>query len=877
MKNKTKSVNVLTSKKSQITLFMILGIIILFAFGFLYFSISSSTKARVRAQVVQQAEDVLNQRTTRYYTHLCIKDVLKEGLVLLGKQGGYIYPGQPGSIIPQGYIQFNADNIPYLIKPSQFSPPSYPCYSLYNPPVYCAFINNITLFSQLYSTVFGANLLPYIQKFQGRYSIQEQLESYVSAQAPACMPSLSEIPEFSNYDFSTGKVTSEIEFASSGVSVKIDYPVVIAIPNIEPASATLKLQATVNVRFKQLYDAVKDIIQYDNNYLDYNILDDTYAGSYLGRQLKFSVLDNVSFTAQFGRTEDVFIMNDTKSDIEIRPFVFKFARKNRYPALDYIPEGPPKSVFEFIVYSNETLRIEPKAFDPDEDALTYSYHGWKAEYDSVWDNATRTQSPPRSTLANYWERSSLFQQTARSAEINLTPSDKGIHNFTVNVSDDSNLVDYQVIRVLVDRFLRAEGEADNFYEDIDNTKASIEDPYLLTVTSETVLVDPTTRYVYTWLDRFTNTVLHKGNFSCLLLPVLRSCSAFNASINNMVGPFSTISTAPDRIGLTVDAFGINNQTASTTFNVTVYECLPHIYSYSPPYPFHNTKDPFQADHFCCSMEGTIRTGEECMRLEEYTCYIPGQPAGIAGKAVQEATGTPPTLWPATIIPDITAPRSDSIFKRTFVQLCGRRGNACSGEITDKWVLHKRCNINESFGTQEHCQGPARTKECQINQVNPECHNYRLGESFEKTFLKSPAATGICNPERKCSPAIADRSPENNYGGEGPLDCQAQCSGQGPCTAAANCICSKDKCSNDVSSKCNNRPPGYSANGGGVADLWNAVFGTPKDDVGCDFNCQWVDCGNYTFDPISKQCRIRADSQVDCDDGFTYDQATSSCS
>jgi len=877
MKNKKLLVNTLTSKKSQITLFMILGIIILFAFAFLYFGISTTTKARVRAQVVQQAEDILNQRTTRYYTYLCLEGILKDGLVLLGKQGGYI-------TFPLG-VTTTENRIPYLIRPSPFLPPQYPCYSSENPPAYCGFINNITIFPQLYTTVYGTNLLPYLQKYQGRNSIQEQLESYISAQAPACMPALAEVPEFSNYQISPGDIISEIEFTSSAVRVKVDYPVVISIPNIEPASATLKVQATANIRFKRLYDSIKEIIQYDNNYLDYNILDDTSAGTYQGTPLIISILDNVSFIPQFGLTEDAFILNDTESTIEGKPFIFQFARKNRFPALDYIPQGPTR-LFEFVRYENDTLRIEPKASDPDEDFLTYSYHGWKADYDSIWNGTTRTQTLTL-TPTNYWETSNLFQNTNKSAEITLTHSDIGIHNFTVNVSDPYPLSDYQIIRVLVDVFLKAEAQLDNLYADIiDNSLASIEDPYLLNVTSETRLVDPTTRYVYTWADSITG-IIHKGNISCLLLPnAFEECFiSFNASqrIKNMIGRFSVTSSQGPRIRLLIDAFGINNQSASTILNVTVHKCLPHKNTFSPPYPFHNTEDPFQADHTCCSdgtdgyQYGTIKKGEECVRLEEYTCYLPGQATGLAAKAVQEGTGNPPTLWPATITPNIAAPRQDSIFKRTFIQLCGNRGNACSGEITDNWVLHRRCNLDESSGVDEHCQGPARNKSCEIDQLNPQCYNYNHNESFEKTFLKQPTATGICNKQRACSPTIAAISPANNYGRGGPLSCQAQCSdGTGKCSYAYNCVCSED-CDINVSSKCDNKPPGYSTNGAGLADLWNEVFGTPKDDVGCDFNCQWQECGNYTFNPTTKQCRTDAFSPDHCDDGFTYDPATSTCS
>jgi len=107
MKYKKILVNILTSaKKAQITLFMILGVIILFAFGFLYFSMSASQQARVKAQVVEKVGDIFNQQSIQYFEFQCLKDVLKDGLMLIGEQGGYI-------TLPPGMTQ-NANSVTYL-------------------------------------------------------------------------------------------------------------------------------------------------------------------------------------------------------------------------------------------------------------------------------------------------------------------------------------------------------------------------------------------------------------------------------------------------------------------------------------------------------------------------------------------------------------------------------------------------------------------------------------------------------------------------------------------------------------------------------------------------------------------------------------------
>jgi hypothetical protein len=880
VKNNFK-VNVLTGRKSQITLFMILGIIILFAFAFLYFGVSSTAKTRITTQVSKQAGDILNERTTMYYTHLCLESILKEGVILMGRQGGYILPNQPGSVIPQGYIEFNAERIPYLIKPVPYPAPQYPCFSAANPPVYCGFTNNKQIYPQLLSIVYGTNLLPYLEKYQGRYSIQEQLESYISAEAVKCLPDLTTIAQFSNYQITPGDIKAEVDFTPSTIAAKVDYPVIISIPGIdEPASASSHVKATVFARFRQLYESAKEIIQYDNNFLDYNIVVDTNTGNYEGRVLRFNALDNVTFTPQLGVAEDVFMLNDSASIIDGKPLVFQFARKNRYPALDYIPEGKPAEFFEFVHFENETITIKPNASDPDEDNIAYSYKGWKADYDSIWNDAARAQQIIPTTQ-NYWETSDLFQDTGRESEILLSHNDIGIHNITV-YANDSNLADYQSIRILVDAFLKAEFMGNNLYSDIDDSHASIEDPYLLNVTSKTILVDPTTRYIYTWIASFEGLLKNKGEISCLQLPTKTQCFEVDASIDNMIGPFSIYSAEPETIGLIVEAYGLTNQSASAHYNITVHECLPHRNAASLPYPFHNTDNPFQADHTCCSLDYKIQTGKECIRYEEFTCYPTVlQSEGILDKAVEERAGNPATLWPAEVTPIITAHRQDSIYLRTFTQLCGNRGNACSGNITDEWKLYKRCNPDESSGIDEHCQGPSRNKSCEINQDSPACYNYDSGESFEKTFLEQPGATGICNKQRACSPVNAWRgggAARGVYGKGGPLSCQAQCSRDGSCSYAFNCVCSAGCDNESVALECDNKAPGYSENGLGFSDLVNALLGKEKNEFGCNFNCQWQDCGQYVFDPITSACATKesAKSDADCDDGHNYNLETGEC-
>ena len=86
------------NRKGQVTVFIIIGIIVLFTFaGILYFT-SSTVKERFSAE----GEPVISTvpqafQPIQAYTESCLEQIGKRGLVILGEQGGYISPELVGS------------------------------------------------------------------------------------------------------------------------------------------------------------------------------------------------------------------------------------------------------------------------------------------------------------------------------------------------------------------------------------------------------------------------------------------------------------------------------------------------------------------------------------------------------------------------------------------------------------------------------------------------------------------------------------------------------------------------------------------------------------------------------------------------------------
>ncbi len=87
----------LFSKQGQVTIFIIVGIVILFAFaGILYF-----TKSSITDRFTTEGDPVIAQVPQEFiplkvYTDTCLTQIGRRGLRIIGEQGGYIYPDLVG-------------------------------------------------------------------------------------------------------------------------------------------------------------------------------------------------------------------------------------------------------------------------------------------------------------------------------------------------------------------------------------------------------------------------------------------------------------------------------------------------------------------------------------------------------------------------------------------------------------------------------------------------------------------------------------------------------------------------------------------------------------------------------------------------------------
>ncbi|MBI2112231.1 hypothetical protein HYT52_01720 [Candidatus Woesearchaeota archaeon] len=98
------------NKKGQVTVFIIIGIALLFSFAGVLYVTKIVQKDKITEEGFRALEDVPSQfRSVRTYTEDCLRETAEKGLKILGQQGGYIYVDLIGTYDPENPT--NADGV----------------------------------------------------------------------------------------------------------------------------------------------------------------------------------------------------------------------------------------------------------------------------------------------------------------------------------------------------------------------------------------------------------------------------------------------------------------------------------------------------------------------------------------------------------------------------------------------------------------------------------------------------------------------------------------------------------------------------------------------------------------------------------------------
>ncbi len=299
-------------RKSQITVFIVLGIVIFTIFGLLFY-MKSNLQSKEFTEEKQQVEDLFTTQGKYYgYMQSCLDQAAKQGVILAAMQGGVIYQYQANNTKPylgpkkydygQYILPFEYENtiynVSYGIYAPDFSlnidghpaPPEYP-YGL------TKLIENSISINPIYTNPFGNVLvspLPPLCNYYGQNApnqagavfscetydskrvsdndnVQEYLELFITQAFEDCV-ALETLPEFANTTMKTGNVTAAVTFSPTTIAVQAEYPIVAEVSGKEATLSMQTFHVSLNVRFKQVHELAERLIENDVNNIFLRIL-----------------------------------------------------------------------------------------------------------------------------------------------------------------------------------------------------------------------------------------------------------------------------------------------------------------------------------------------------------------------------------------------------------------------------------------------------------------------------------------------------------------------------------------------------------------------------------------------------------------------------
>ncbi len=869
------------SKRSQITLFILLGLVTFIIFLFLFYL---SGIAADKGSVEKTSQEALETSAIKYYVYSCLDKASIEGIQILGRQGGFIHEYQEGSIINWSVPYYNYSdgnqtaNVSYQIyngisgdiepidsfirnDPITSLNNYYPCRQGYNYSFYDPIQGDLCL--QSYNSTMEAfgtagniirfgktglssqankGIIPDLcsenvnlnlysctcpSSHKCEYSVQAQLEAYIENRSVECL----NFSEFPGYNVTYGIPEVNVTLGTEDIGVFLNLPFTIRRIHGLPESKMSQFHSIYRVRLKDIHvllfggnlilpggtatNVLNGILNDELN-LSYDLVQDGQTALNLVGGISIrKVMPDGNQT-----NTTIVIINDTESNIGGYPFIFQFAIENRRPALDWIEESTYSwNDVDYQIYVNEdeTIYINPLAWDPDEDMLIYSYSGWKVNWDDIFDENAATVSQMFSTVGfaqNLWQESFEYlgclhprygMTPQRCASIPTNRSDVGPHNITVTVTDIDGQRDWQTVNILVDDKPMIPPLSGNDYSDIPDQRASLEDHFFIDITSTLDIVG-NSPLMYAYNDIY---------FPASIDP---SMQAFDVANGYLTFPHEGPS-AWDIVRMNDPAdphafsdLGMHDILAKAkrdtgpigmrTFNINVTECLPHRTTITnvAPYPWNEPVsnimnenpydfdlDPFQANHTCCLDDYTRATDNRiCFNLTDYgPYYIQNIPSLTDGTREHV---TPSTFDHSTSGPMVAADYN-MIYKREYRVTCdGASGNTCipNGANED--------NVVSYVGS---CATGGKHPQCVYAGYgsSPACQNTPIFSGWNDVTQRLQG-NQICNSTVVCSTNTNRQSlslpgvpPAVGFECLGPTNCfacQQICGGGGFCDFGLNC-------------------------------------------------------------------------------------------
>lgn len=335
-------------KKSQVTLFIIVGIVIVVIVSLIYGASRYAGRQETETAVKKVREAKLNVQPITTYVESCLDRYAKEALVTLGQQGGKILASEGGTLSSFNGIQDGDYKVPYYIYPANpHIVLNYPWPNLKTYPYPGGAPDGDLNAAEDLNGIFGESNMPPLTKGSGPHSLQLQIETNTLRRIGDC-----NLQAFENqFDIVKGTPSLETTIAKGNVIFDLTYPLEIADIATGAKTTIEGFQASVRIRIGRIYEFARYLVLND-------IKDPEFDVRLMVEDMTVDVKDKGG--------NDIITIMDARFTLTGSPYEFKFARYNRKPALHYIDPSQVPSFNPGDRIFPENISADPKAYDPDE-------------------------------------------------------------------------------------------------------------------------------------------------------------------------------------------------------------------------------------------------------------------------------------------------------------------------------------------------------------------------------------------------------------------------------------------------------------------------------------------------------------------------------
>ena len=210
----------MVNKKSQVTIFIIIGIIIL---------VSLASVLYIRTKVTKKPSEIppeVRKDPIDEYVGRCLYDVSKDALNIIGMQGGYI--NIPDQIRLDPLSSLALDPLRYFTIPYWYNP--------------------------------NKNAIPSLN------FIENQISDYIKDNIDSCINNFE--PFKNEFDIKKiGNTTAKTKIMNGTIRVELNYPIQITYKSNISTSTKTKFVEDLNINFKKIYDLAVDITNADTTQL----------------------------------------------------------------------------------------------------------------------------------------------------------------------------------------------------------------------------------------------------------------------------------------------------------------------------------------------------------------------------------------------------------------------------------------------------------------------------------------------------------------------------------------------------------------------------------------------------------------------------------